>query len=653
MKDSGSLENRDKVRIRSEEQTYASAELYLSAIAHEMKSPLSEIDALAQFILEDDPNLSPQSAEDLRQIRTVCRLNKEAISHFIDMVHIGKAKLNLTVLPMQRMIRERFDHLVKTGKRDHISLEIDELPDLIADESQILLVITNILTNCLKYTRDITKAHIQVTSYMEDGFVCYSFEDNGIGFDARYASDVFQVFQRMHTSDEYEGSGLGLTVVHRIVERFGGHVEIFGRQNVGCTVVISFPSDISVPASESSSAAEADFSIRIGVLHAETGLYASGCKQNRLAYELAAREINESGGILGRQVELIFRDFACDPDLAEKQAWELAEIEKVRLILGGYLSNVRERVRPVARQKKILYFYNSQYEGGVADHNTFCLSDVPDQNILPILDYLAEKVGKRVYLIITDYNYGILTAEYVKNYVHEIGGEVVGVEYLLPYKQNYSVTIENICDAAPDYLFTVFMGAYQNDFFRQWSKKGIAGMPVISTTGISIFYLHNLFPPPIMENVYFMNSYLEVMNTAAARQFTRKITAMMPEDQREYIDFDCETAYISLHLYKRAVELAGSFETEAVIKALESGEIYFDGPGGRVRVRGEDHGTIRDLTLFRVGWNHRIQELRKYRNLHSDYIEKSIEQATGVSGGLAMLGRHAPNIQYSPMFHKV
>ena len=365
---------------------------------------------------------------------------------------------------------------------------------------------------------------------------------------------------------------------------------------------------------------------------------------------MAAEEINCSGGINGRQIELIFRDFKCNIDLAEECAWELVETEKVDVIMGGYISPVRECVRPIASSTNTVYFYNSQYEGGVADHYTFCPSAVPDQNILPMIDYLTSQHGKRIFILITDYNYGILTAECVKRYIADIGGEIVGIEYFLPSKSNFKITIENIKEAMPDILFTVFMGAHQNDFFRQWHESGF-NIPIISTTGISVFYLHKTFPMPTMDNVHFMCSYLEELDKPSAKEFTSKLHARITANQTPYIDFDSETAYTAMYLYKNAVEQAGSTETNAVIKALESGKISFDGPGGRVIVRGEDHHTTRDFTLFRINAKHEVEALKTFPALHSSFVENIIEHDTGMKGGLAKLGLNSPNVQYNPMFH--
>ena len=116
---------------------------------------------------------------------------------------------------------------------------------------------------------------------------------------------------------------------------------------------------------------------------------------------------------------------------------------------------------------------------------------------------------------------------------------------------------------------------------------------------------------------------------------------------------DTETAYSSMYLYKKAVETAGTTETEAVISALESGEIYFDGPGGRVSVRGSDHHTARRMSCFRINDRHQVEELFRTGAIHSDYVEKMIEYNTGVKGGIKNLGANAPSAQYNMLLNKL
>jgi len=101
------------------------------------------------------------------------------------------------------------------------------------------------------------------------------------------------------------------------------------------------------------------------------------------------------------------------------------------------------------------------------------------------------------------------------------------------------------------------------------------------------------------------------------------------------------------------LDLAGTKETEAVIDAMESNDIYFDGPGGRVRIRGTDHHASRRMSCFYLDRNHHVQEIFRTGAIHSDYVENMIEKEYGVSGGLKALGSNAEPIQYNMLLNKL
>jgi ABC-type branched-subunit amino acid transport system substrate-binding protein len=357
------------------------------------------------------------------------------------------------------------------------------------------------------------------------------------------------------------------------------------------------------------------------------------------------------------KVELIFKDCKSNLPLSAELAWELTEVNKVDVIMNGQLSSVREEVRRVVDETKTLYFFEAPYEGGVADHYTFCTGPVPEQNLYPMLDYLFKRYGKRCYIISAGYNYGILLAECAKYYIGKNGGSVIGVEYFQTTKSRFGVTIENIKEMNPDILLSFCVGEHQKDFFEQWIESGVKGMPIVCTIGIIMTYLHRVFShiPGSMENVYCMTSFIEDFETPQARVFKRKIRGRHSVEDVPYIGCDAEHVYTTMYLYKKAVEAAGSVETEFVIKALESGEISFDGPGGPVRVRGEDHHTSRDVKLVRINNNNNnnAEIIAEYQAVHSDYVENALEKETGIKGGLKKLGLNSPNIQYNLMFHRI
>ena len=149
-----------------------------------------------------------------------------------------------------------------------------------------------------------------------------------------------------------------------------------------------------------------------------------------------------------------------------------------------------------------------------------------------------------------------------------------------------------------------------------------------------------------------MASFLEELNDKRAQDFVRRFRARYSPTEVPYMNMETESAYTSLYLYRAAVELVGTTATEDVIRALESGEIFFDGPGGRVTVKGEDHQTIRDMTLFRVGKQHHLEIISRAKEVQSEYVEHMIERTLAVTGGMKSLGLNSPNVQYNLLLNK-
>lgn len=190
-------------------------------------------------------------------------------------------------------------------------------------------------------------------------------------------------------------------------------------------------------------------------------------------------------------------------------------------------------------------------------------------------------------------------------------------------------------------------------FYEQWHERGLNHIPHATTQVAAEFWQNVELKPPILENTYVMAAFLEELQTPSARSFVERYRAKYDYETVAYMNMDSETAYITMYLYQCAVEMAGTTETEAVIAALESGRVFFDGPGGRVVVRGEDHHTIRRMTCFRINAKHQAEELFRTKPIWSDYVESMIEQKSGIKGGLKALGMNAGDIQYNMLLDKI
>jgi branched-chain amino acid transport system substrate-binding protein len=166
--------------------------------------------------------------------------------------------------------------------------------------------------------------------------------------------------------------------------------------------------------------------IKLGLLEDESGNFAIAVVPKIYAVKLAVEEINAKGGILGRQIKLIHYDTQSDNTRFQEMARRVIQQDKADVVFGAFSSASREAIRPIMDRYKQLYWYNNQYEGGVCDANVFVTGAVPEQQFSTLIPWMMEKYGKKVYTIAADYNFGQISAEWVRNIVKQSGGTMVG-----------------------------------------------------------------------------------------------------------------------------------------------------------------------------------------------------------------------------------
>ncbi|MFQ9158320.1 MAG: transporter substrate-binding protein [Blautia sp.] len=152
--------------------------------------------------------------------------------------------------------------------------------------------------------------------------------------------------------------------------------------------------------------------IKLGLVADISGTSANTQALN--AITLAINEINDAGGLLGKQVELVYADSQSDTARYQEMGKKLIQEDNVEVLFTAGTSACREAIRPVAEANEKLYFYCNSYEGGVASRYMFLAGPVPEQNVTPLLDYFSKNVGKKIYCLVADYNYGRVMVEWLK-----------------------------------------------------------------------------------------------------------------------------------------------------------------------------------------------------------------------------------------------
>lgn len=197
-------------------------ESFSYSVSHDLRAPLRAIDGYCEILKEDyEQNLDDEGKRVLSVIIQNSKRMGILIDDLLDFSRLGRKQLRLGEVN-SNIILEELKVDLKVDK--NIDIEIKELVNCIADRSLLKHVWQNLLSNSLKYTSKIMKPSIRISSYIDKESVVYCIEDNGVGFEEKYKHKLFQVFQRLHHNDEYEGTGVGLAIVHRIISKHNGEV---------------------------------------------------------------------------------------------------------------------------------------------------------------------------------------------------------------------------------------------------------------------------------------------------------------------------------------------------------------------------------------------------------------------------------------------
>ena len=217
-------------------------ESFTYSVSHDLRAPLRAIDGFSKMLLRD---AGTQIDEESRRKLTVVRESTEKMNRLIDdlldLSRLGRQALALSHIDMKKLFHEAWEELCELAPERAASLKVDELDDALGDRSLLKQVVLNLLSNALKFTRDREPAVIEIASAKDDDFVKFSVKDNGAGFDMKYRDKLFGVFQRLHSKSEYEGTGVGLAIVQRIINRHGGRVWAEGKVGKGATFYFSLP----------------------------------------------------------------------------------------------------------------------------------------------------------------------------------------------------------------------------------------------------------------------------------------------------------------------------------------------------------------------------------------------------------------------------
>jgi signal transduction histidine kinase/DNA-binding NarL/FixJ family response regulator len=236
------LERKVADRTARLQQVNQELETFSYSVSHDLRAPLRHIGSFLQLLREHaGPALDATSLRYLASIAESARGMDGLIDNLLEFSRAGRADLRWSRVNMNTLVTEAMDELKLATKGRCIRWEIAELPDVDGDRGVLRQVWINLLSNAIKYTRQKADAMIRVGSAIRPNEVEYFVEDNGAGFDMQYADRLFGVFERLHRADEFEGTGIGLANVRRIVHRHGGRTWAHGEVDTGATFYFTLP----------------------------------------------------------------------------------------------------------------------------------------------------------------------------------------------------------------------------------------------------------------------------------------------------------------------------------------------------------------------------------------------------------------------------
>lgn len=330
--------------------------------------------------------------------------------------------------------------------------------------------------------------------------------------------------------------------------------------------------------------------VKVGVLYSETGATSSIESSQRFGTLFAIDQINEAGGVNGREIVPVLYDPYSEPSRYAALAEHLITADKVRVIFGCYMSSTRKAVIPVVERWNGLLCYSTLYEGFEFSDHLLYTGAAPNQNSVQLAEFMTSTFGPRVYLIGSNYIYPYESNRIMADLVSQCpGGAKVGERYvpLEATVSDFDDVLAEIRNVQPDFIFSTVVGNATQNFYRAYAEAGFdpTKMPIgsLTTSEVEIAQMG----ATVAEGHYTSAPYFQSIASEANRSCLTRF-------RRRYGDVAApnacwEAAYFQVNLFANAVRETGSDEINSLLPALLGST--FDAPQGRVRIETSNHHT--------------------------------------------------------------
>lgn len=345
--------------------------------------------------------------------------------------------------------------------------------------------------------------------------------------------------------------------------------------------------------------------IRVGVLFSRAGTTSRVEISQLFGTFFAIREINDGGGIDGRELVAVHYDPECVPQKYRLLAEKLVQDDRINVIFGCYMSSTRKAVMPVVEKWQRLLLYPTPYEGFEFSRNIIYTGAAPNQNSAQLADYMTRHFGVRVYLVGSDYIYPYESNRIMSDFILERpGGTKLAERYvrLDATERDFLPIARDIKDKQPDFIFSTVVGKGTRMLYQAFADAGLdpAKMPIASLTtceaevsemGTRIAAGHITAAP-----------YFQAVDNPVNRECLARFRALYGDQIEPNMCW--EAAYFQVHMFARAMKQSGSDEIDRLLPYLLGSE--FDAPQGRVRIDPATHHTRLYPRIGRVGGDGRF-----------------------------------------------
>ena len=367
------------------------------------------------------------------------------------------------------------------------------------------------------------------------------------------------------------------------------------------------------------SPAFAEEPIKIGAIFDLTGdLNIYGIQQSR-ALHLAVNEINAAGGVLGRQVAIVESDAQSQQAKYTQYANTLIMRDRITVLFAGLTSSAREAIRPIIRRANVPYFYSSLYEGGGCDKQTFVTGPSASQQLSVLIPWAVKTYGRRLFIMAPDYNFGIISAQWIKKYAANLGGEIVGTDILPLTVTDYSPTIQKIQAAKPDVVVALPVGANQTGFLEQFAAAGLKEKIALVSTNYGSGNQQVVLSPGAARGIVVSPEYVSSISNPQNQAL--KVNWEKQYKTKEPIIGVEIDVWNAAWLWAESVKRAGSTDPGKVIAALESG-ISLDAPNGKITLDPKSHHLKQNIFIAKGNEHRDFDIIETYDGVAPAFEEK-------------------------------